>query len=312
MSSVDRPADFPMDDACWAAQILCSFFGSGTPIPPATGTPAFLLSSRVFVVALPPNVKPAQQPAPALHESNRLRFTGCMKRINVVPGLQRRSPLQVLMWPDFVVPTSEVAQKQVYGFPVSQHDLPELVLQRPEQPFNPPVLPRAVQVDPLVFDAQQCQARAERAAGEAPLVVGAHESGFAVFRYRQTQVSQQRPATFIHHRVERQQASTAVIDDAQNLVNRATGISTPGHVQRPAMIDRAVPGFGTAHRLPRLPHRMRLLTQRPMHVALAHRYLVVRENPVERQRNRSAPGIRQVCLEQHQLTVHPFRLALEG
>ena len=93
------------------------------------------------------------------------------------------------MWPDFVVPTSEVAQKQVYGFPVSQHDLPELVLQRPEQPFNPPVLPRAVQVDPLVFDAQQCQARAERAAGEAPLVVGAHESGFAVFRYRQTQVT---------------------------------------------------------------------------------------------------------------------------
>lgn len=102
LSSVDRPADFPMDDACWAAQILCSFFGLGTPIPPATGTPAFLLSSRVFVVALPPNVKPAQQPAPALHESNRLRFTGCMKRINVVPGLQRRSPLQVLMWPDFV------------------------------------------------------------------------------------------------------------------------------------------------------------------------------------------------------------------
>ena len=96
LSSVDRPADFPMDDACWAAQILCSFFGSGTPIPPATGTPAFLLSSRVFVVALPPNVKPAQQPAPALHESNLLRFTGCMKRINVVPVLQRRSPSQVL------------------------------------------------------------------------------------------------------------------------------------------------------------------------------------------------------------------------
>ena len=168
---------------------------------------------------------------------------------------------------DFVVPTLEVAQKQVYGFPVSQHDLPELVLQRPEQSFNPPVLPRAVQVDALVFDAQQHQPACEHSPCKTPLVVGTHESGFAIFGYRQTQASQQRPATLACDGLEHQQPATAVIDDAQNLVNRAIGISTHRQIQCPAMIGRTVARPGIAHRPPCQPNRMRLLTQRPMHIA---------------------------------------------
>lgn len=230
-----------------------------------------------------------------------------MKWIDVLPRLGRRAAAQVLVRSQFVVPMAEVDQQCIDSAPVPQAQPLEHAFQGSEQALNAPVLPGAVNVTALMGNAQPLQTPREHPSGEAGFVVRAHKSRPSPLRDGQTQVSQQRPAAFVRKPSKPHSQPAAVIDDAQDGVNLAVHIGSPGHVQTPAMVDGSRFGRSTANGLARLSHRQHVLPQHPVHVGLADSHLAMREHAVEGQRDEPATSLRQMSLQQHQLAQHPGR-----
>jgi hypothetical protein len=91
----------------------------------STGTLALLLVCLFKTVwrwfASPSSYsKPRHQATPTLDEANVFRRHGRMGRINVLPRFGRRHSTQVLVRPQFVVPSAEVNEKRVEGGCVRQ------------------------------------------------------------------------------------------------------------------------------------------------------------------------------------------------
>lgn len=178
----------------------------------AAWTPGVLWLLILF--GLPAYSKPREQPVPALHDFHRPGLAGRVEGIDPVPSLQRRPPVQILMRPQRVVPGAEFGQESVQRCALGEDALPQLVLQRPKEALDAPVLPGAMQIDALVANAQQSQARAEHPAGETALVAGTHEARPTELGDSQTQLPQQRPAA-LASQPNQPQRPAAVIQHAQ-------------------------------------------------------------------------------------------------
>lgn len=232
-----------------------------------------------------------------------------MKRIDLVPRLNRRHATQVLVQSQFVVPSGEVEQQRVERLPVPQAQLAQHALQGSEQPLDTSVLPRVVNVTALVVNAQPTQSSREHLPGEARLVVGSNESRPAEVRDGEAQVSQQCPAAFVGKPRKPKRHPAAVVQDAQDGVDASLSICPSRHVQPPTVVESHRPRGSTANRAPRLSHRQRVLSEHPVNVRHAHRHLPVRKHPVKRQGNQAATRAGQVRLEQDQLPRRPIGLA---
>ncbi len=89
--------------------------------------------------------------------------SGPAVRIDARPSLHGRKPIQVLVRADDVVPEGEDVQG-VAEFPsVGDGPSVETRFQGPEQPFDPPVLPRTPDLGALMANARPFEAGAEQA-----------------------------------------------------------------------------------------------------------------------------------------------------
>lgn len=79
----------------------------------------------------------------------------------------------MLMRPDVVVEESELAERTIQRLEAHHFPLIELLLQRPEQPLNPSVLPRAAWIAALMANPCQREHAPKHPTGEARFVIGA-------------------------------------------------------------------------------------------------------------------------------------------
>lgn len=126
-----------------------------------------------------------------------------------------------------------------HSTPQSPHfPLIEFLLQRPEQPFDASVLPRAARIAALLADATQYQHSAKQAAGETCLVIRSHSARLAVFPDRQKQVPEQCPRALIRQCRQAQQCPATMIDEAEDRVHVSSSISFARQIHRPDKIMR--------------------------------------------------------------------------
>lgn len=134
--------------------------------------------------------------------------------VDAVPHLMRCAPLKMLVRTHVVVPEPEGTQRVVQSITICDDQLVELGLQLTEEAFDAAVLPRAMQIDPLVSYSQAPQRKAEDRAAEDCLVVGADGFGLAVSLDRIQQRAQHRDGRLVPKCLQIQTTSSAVIDHA--------------------------------------------------------------------------------------------------
>ena len=99
-------------------------------------------------------------------------YDGAPPGVEAAPGFHGCHALQVLVRPHVVVPGDELDQRGVEAGAVRHDPAVELLLQRAEETLDATILPRAVALDGLVFDAELVEYEFEQRAIEDGLVVG--------------------------------------------------------------------------------------------------------------------------------------------
>ena len=225
-------------------------------------------------------VVPREQAVPAF-EARYLPGRGTV-RIDAAPRFRRRVAVQVLVWPNRVVPEPERRQQPVQRESVFRHDLVQLLLQGQEQAFDAPVLPRLAGSAEFVADAQVRQALLEDGAPEDLRIVGAQEARLAEQFDRQRNFPQDRRGSGVFQPFKNEIQARAVIDDAQDVVIGAGSIPLAGAIEAPAQVGQSwssetIPGR-TAYGL----HVGTVFLHPGIDGVQAHRHAAMRMQAIER------------------------------
>lgn len=156
--------------------------------------------------------------------------------VDAVPGLGRRTPLQVLVRPHEVVPEPEWHQRRVELVTIDDAPPIEPGLERAEEAFDATVLPGAVPFGGLMTDAEPGQREAEQPALEDRLVVGTDRPGFAVALDGVEQHTQEGDRSLVLQDLQAQAPARAVIEQAEDEVKPPFGVGLAGAVDTPEAI----------------------------------------------------------------------------
>src|SRR5712692_11958613 len=102
---------------------------------------------------LPPQVIALEQPVPGFKPV--LALDSCCVWIDTRPGLGRCPAAQIVVGSDVVVEEAELSKRSVERRERFDEELIQFPFQCSEEALHSAVLPRAVEVDPLMADAKQ-------------------------------------------------------------------------------------------------------------------------------------------------------------
>lgn len=137
-----------------------------------------------------------------------------------------------------VVPVAEDGEVDVELSNVGHLPLIELLLEGAEQTFDPAVLPGAAGRGALVADAKMPQPLAEDFGGEYCFVVGTDGLRLAVGADGVFQAGEQCAGSFAGQCLQMQQGTTAVIDNAEQVMQSTLGVGFAGEVYTPDAVAR--------------------------------------------------------------------------
>ena len=115
-----------------------------------------------------------------------------------------------------VVPATKRRELCAQVVAVDDRDAIELLLQRPEEPFDPAVLPRTARLDALQANAEPSERGLHRRRDEACFVVDANPPRDAISPNRFDHLTQDRQAAFVGQVREPQRGAAAMVEDAEN------------------------------------------------------------------------------------------------
>ncbi len=220
------PSRFRRPRTAWTSVTPDSLFLSARLVRRCCRTP---FHRRKQIIALQQSV-PRLEPEFLLDRPNI--------RIDLRPDFGRRCTLQMLVRPNVVVPKPELTQRNIQH--LESRDLPliEFLLQRPEQSFDPSVLPRATGIAALMSNPGQRQHNAKHPACKTRFIIRAHCTRLTVLSYRQKQMPEQSPRSFVRQGRQRQQPPAAMIDEAEDHVQLVLSVRLARQVQPPHPILR--------------------------------------------------------------------------
>ena len=229
-----------------------------------------------------------------------------------VPGFPRRLPCQVLMGPDAFVPYAEDSQRLSDGLSVVEDHLACVPLEGSEEPLDPPVLPGAVLLCPLVSDSHPPQPEAEQPRCEDGFVVGSQGPRLPEMLDGLDQPSQQGEGCLGFDGVQSDDPPGSVVDDSEHGMGFPVAVRQPRDVHGPHVVrlDHA--------RLPPLPSPAFALdlpcgfAQHVRDEGLPDAHASLLEDSVEDQRDMPASFFRHARLDPHELSAYPRRLRLEA
>ena len=166
-----------------------------------------------------------------------------------VPHLGRRMAVQMLMRSRMVVPGTKLHQLHPQVVGIDDPNPIQLTFERPEETFDPPVLPWAMKVGGLQADTQQRQRSLHQPRVETRLVVHPNALRQTKLVERADQFVQNRGAAFVGQRTQSQASARTMIEQPQHQMLPETGTDRkPGRRLRfphvfmlPQPSDRAVP-----------------------------------------------------------------------
>src|SRR5574344_705714 len=234
------------------------------------------------------------------------------------PSLVRGPPAEMAVGPDRAVPMAELVER-LLDPPRMEDDEVRVLLERPEEPLDPPVLPGAADPRPAVAYPQDPEAEPEELGCEHALVVREDDFWFSVPLDRGDQDLQQRDRGPVRDAPQRDTQASPVVDDAEDGRIRVFLLPVVLAGARPHARHVHSPDYVPRHRLrhpvlPFLPQPFRLVgvvTQDPVHERLPDaRSRCCSEVPVEDVGDLLHPGGGHVRLDADQFPPDPRGLGL--